>query len=130
MQVTFLARNVNRIAHSQGELVFLFEFFLQSFFRGFFMITEKVYFFATMVKLNNQNNCIKTFLFSRHKEKQVSMLAASRKDSILGSLKNPSKCKALFPQWNLKTCKFYGVSNTEEQFDIPRKLIPAAPTVF
>ena len=54
------------------------------------------------------------------------MLAALRKDSIFGSQKNPNKRKALFPQCNLKGCKFYGVSNTEEQFDFPRKLIPAA----
>ena len=45
--------------------------------------------------------------------------------SIFGSQKSPIKCKALFPKWNLKTCKFCAVSNTE-QFDFPRKLIPAA----
>ena len=54
------------------------------------------------------------------------MLVASEKDSIFGSQKNSVKCKELFPQWNLKTCKFYGISNTEEQFDFPRKLIPVA----
>ena len=68
----------------------------------------------------------KTFPFSRYKEKQVSLLVASWKDSIFGSQKNPIKSKALFPQWNLKICQFYDVSNTEAQFDFPRKIIPAA----
>ena len=53
------------------------------------------------------------------------MLAALRKDSIFGSQKNPIKCKTLFPQWNLKTCKFCGASNTEEQFHFPNKIITA-----
>ena len=43
-----------------------------------------------------------------------------------GSQKNSIKCKAIFPWWNLKTCIFYDVSNTEEQFNFPRKLIPVA----
>ena len=65
----------------------------------------------------------KCFPFRRYKERQVSLLATSRKDSIFSSQKNPIKCKALSTQWALKTCKFYGVSNTEEQFHLPRKLI-------
>ena len=60
----------------------------------------------------------------------MSLLAALWKDCIFGSQKNLIKCKALFPQWNLKTCKLYGVSNTEEQFDFPRKLIPQAHRFF
>ena len=32
------------------------------------------------------------------------------------SQKMPVNCKALFPRWKLKTCKFYGVSNIKEQF--------------
>ena len=92
------------------------------------MVTEirqkKCSFFATIVKLNGQKNYRKSFPFSRCKEKQVSLLA-SRKDSIFGSQKNPIKCKVLFPQWNLKTCKFYCVSNTEEQFNFSMKVIPA-----
>ena len=83
-----------------------------------------MFFFATTVKLNSQNNCIKSFPFRRYKKKQVSLLAALRKDSIFGSQKNPITCKALSSQWNLKRCKFYGVSNTEEQFNLPMKLIP------
>ena len=106
-------------------------FFFQSFFPGFLFhgnrnSTEKVFFFATTVKLNSENNCIKSFPFHRYKEKQVSLLAAPRKDSIFGSQKNPIKCKPLFPQWNLKIFKFYGVSNNEEQLDFPRKLIAVA----
>ena len=85
-----------------------------------------MFFSATIVKLNGPNNCLKSFLFSRYKGKQVSLVAVSRKDSLLGFQKNPIKCKALFPQWNLKACKFCGVSNTEKQFDFPRKIIPAA----
>ena len=52
------------------------------------------------------------------------MLVVSQKDSIFGSQKISVKCKERFPHWNLKTCKFYGISNIEEQFDFPRKLIP------
>ena len=102
------------------------KFFSGCFFHGNRNSTEKVSFFPTTIKPNSQNNYTKSFPFRRYKEKQVSLLAASRKDSIFGSQKNPIKCKALFPQWNLKTCKFYAVSNTEEQFDFPRKLIPVA----
>ena len=83
-----------------------------------------------MVKRNGQNNCIKSFPFSRYEEKRVHLLAASLKDSIFGSQKNLMKCKALFPQWNLKTCKVNGVSNTEEQFDFPRRKIPSAQCFF
>ena len=54
------------------------------------------------------------------------MLTTLWKDNIFGSHKNPIKCKALFPQWNLKKCRLYGVSNTEDQFHFPRKLIPVA----
>ena len=101
-----------------------------TFFANFFYVVTEILlercFFVTTVKLNSQNNCINSFPFRRYKEKQVSLLAASRKDSIFSSQKNPIKCKALFPQWNLKTCKFYGVSNTEEQSDFPRKLIPCS----
>ena len=90
------------------------------------MVTEilqkRCSFLATTVKFNSQNNCMK----KSYKEKHVSLLVASRKDSIPVSQKNPVKCKALFPHWNLKTCKFYDVSVTEEQFDFPRKLIPVA----
>ena len=87
-------------------------------------IETSLFFFATIVKLNSQNNCIKSFPFRRYKEKQISLLAALRKDSNFDSQKNPIKRKAPFPQWSLKTCKFNGVSNTEEQFDFPSKLIP------
>ena len=83
-------------------------------------------FFVTTVKLNSQNNCIISFHFCRYKEKQVSLHAALRKDSIFSSQKNPIKCRALLPQWNMKICKFYGVSNTAEQIDFPGKLIPVA----
>ena len=68
----------------------------------------------------------KNFPFHWYKKNQVLFLAASPKDSISGTQKNSIKCYALFPQQNLKTSKFYGVSNTEEQFDFPRKLISVA----
>ena len=82
----------------------------------FFVITEilrKVVFFATIGKLNGQNNCIKSFPFSRYKEKQVSLLVALRKDSNLSSQKKKIKCKTFF------SC---GASNTEELFDFFRKV--------
>ena len=102
------------------------EFFSGFFFHGNRNSTEKVLFFASIIKRNSQNNCVKSFPFHRYKQKKVSLLAASWKDSIFGFQKNSIKCKALFPQWNPKTCIFYGVLNTEEQFDLPRKLIPVA----
>ena len=75
---------------------FFSEFFSGGFFHGKRNSTKKMFFFATTVKLNSQNNCTKGFPFRRHKEKQVSLLAASRKDSMFGSQKNTIKCKALF----------------------------------
>ena len=132
MQVTFFARNIDKIAHFQREVAFfVWFFFLRVFFQSFLFhgnrnSTEKMFFFATTVKLNSQNNRIKSFPFCRYKEKQVSLIAASRKNSIFCSQKNPNKYKALFPQWNLKTCKFYDVSNTEAQFDFRRKFVPVA----
>ena len=98
---------------------FFSQFFTSYFFHGNRSSTEKMFFFATTVKPNSLNNCIKSFPYSRYKEKQVSLLTPSRKDPIFGSQKNPIKCKALFPQWNLKTCKFCAVLNTEKQFDFP-----------
>ena len=71
--VTFFARNVNKIAHFQGEVDFFVWLFLRVFFRGFFHgnrnSTEKVFFFATTVKLNSQNNCVKNIPIRRYKEK-------------------------------------------------------------
>ena len=61
-------------------------------------LQKRCSFFATTVKRNSQNNCIKSFLFRRYKEKQASLLAASRKYSIFDFQKNPIKCKSLFPQ--------------------------------
>ena len=94
------------------------------------MVTEilekKEFSFATVVKINSPNICIQRFPFSRCKEKQVFLLAAWREGSIFGSQENPVPCKTLFLLWNLKSCKLYGVSSTEEQFVFPRKLIPAA----
>ena len=80
------------------------------------MVTEilrKVVFLAALGKLNGQNNCIKSFSFSRYKEKQVSLLVALRKDSNLSSQKKKIKCKTFF------SC---GASNTEELFDFFRKV--------
>ena len=82
-------------------------FFCLIFFHGNRNSTEKVFFFAIIVELNGQNNCIKSFTRSKYKEKQGTLLAASWKDSIISSQKNPIKCEALFPQWYLKACKFY-----------------------
>ena len=62
-----------------------------------FMVTEILQNFATTVKRNSQYNCIKNFPSRRYKEKQVSLLAASRKDSVFLSQKKPVKYKALFP---------------------------------
>ena len=116
------------------KLLFLFGFFSEFFFGVFFHgnrnSTEKVFFSATTVKLNSQNNCVKMFPIRRYKRKQLSLLATSRNYSIFGSQKNPIKCKALFRQWNLEICKLYGVSSTEEQFDFPRQLIPVAHCLF
>ena len=47
----------------------------------------KQFFSGTIVKPNGQNNCIKRFPFSRYKEKQVSLLVTSQKDSIFSSQK-------------------------------------------
>ena len=89
------------------------------FFHGNRNSKEKVFFFATTVKVNRQNNCIKSFPFRRYNEKQVSLVVTSWKDSIFGSQKNPVKCKALFPWWNLKTCIFYGALNTKDSLIFP-----------
>ena len=105
----------------------MFGFFSGGFFLGNENSSEKVFFFATIVKLNSQNK-IKSFPFSRYKE--LSLLAALRKHFIFCSPKNSIKWKALFPMWNLKPCKFYGVSNTEKQFDFTRKSIPVAHHCF
>ena len=71
---------------------------VDKFFFGFFYgnrkSIEKV--LTTIVNLKGQNNCVKRFLISRYKEKQVSLLAALQKDTIFGSQKNPIKYKALF----------------------------------
>ena len=99
LQVTFFARNLNKIAHFQ-EVVFLFGFFSEFFSGGFFhgkrKSTKKMFFFATTVKPNSQNNCIKGFPFCRHKEKQVSLLAASRKIPCLVFRKIPLNVKHFF----------------------------------
>ena len=58
--------------------------------------------------------------------KKFYFLAGSWRDSIFGSKKNHIKCKALFLQWNLKTCKFFSISNTEKHFDFSRKILPVA----
>ena len=71
--------------------------FLPGFFHGNRNSTESMFFFATIVKLNGQNNCIRSFPFSRYKEKQVCLLVALPRDSIFGSQKNHMTCKTLFP---------------------------------
>ena len=58
LQVTFFARNVNKIAHFQGE------FFSGLFFHCNRNSIEKAFFYATTAKLNSKNNCIKSFLFA------------------------------------------------------------------
>ena len=105
--------------------VYFFRVFFQVFFDGNRNSTEKIFFFATTVKLNSQNNCITSFSFRWYKEKQV-VGSCFAERFIFGYQKNAIKCNAFFPQWNLKRCKFYGVWNIEEQFDFPRKLIPVA----
>ena len=76
-QATFFVRNIEKIGHFQGKAAFFrlrfFFFFFQSNFPCiFFMATEilekKESFFANVVKINSQNNCIKSFPFSRYKE--------------------------------------------------------------
>ena len=130
MQITFFARNVNKIAHFQGEVIY----FVRGFFKRYLFLgdrnsAEKLFFYATIIKLNSQNSCIKSFPFSRHKEKQDSLLSASRKDSIFDYPKNPIKCKALFPKWNLKACNFM-VFQTMRNNLIFRKLMPVAYRCF
>ena len=76
------------------------------------MVTEilrKVVFLAALGKLNGQNNCIKSFPFSRYKEKQVSLLVALPKDSNLSSQKKILNVKHFFPVvlQTLKNCLIF-----------------------
>ena len=71
--------------------------FLSGFFFVVWEILRRVVFFATIVKRNGLNNCIKSFPFSIYKEKQVSLLVASPTDSIFSSQKNHIKRKTFFP---------------------------------
>ena len=61
------------------------------------ILQKECSFFATIVNLNVQHNCKKSFPFSTYKEKQVSLLVVSPKDPIFGSQKNPIESKILFP---------------------------------
>ena len=66
----------------------------------------------------------KKFFFSQIQREATLVASCFVEDPIYGSQKNPIKCKALFPQCNLKTWLFYGVKNTEEQSDFFKNLIP------
>ena len=66
--------------------------------RFLFMVTEilpKVFLFAAIVKLNGRNNCIKSFPFSRYKEKQVSVSCFAKRFHFQ-FLKNINR-KTIFP---------------------------------